>query len=609
MRRLYPLISWNALIAPLVAALAGFGLMAGEVAMATAHDAGAVSTQALKAYALGVSAYNKKDLPTALRQLTIACNGGVAAGCDYLGGMYYNGFGVRQDMARSATLFAKGCNGGEETSCYNLGVQYHRGESVPQSYGRAIDYYRRALAIKPNYALPRAGLELAQQALAKDAASNAPARVQRVNNPGAAKAAYPIGIDALGKNDFPTALRQLTTACDGNVASGCFFLAGLYYQGKGVRQDRSRAVKIRARSCDLGDADGCDLTGRQYHNGDGVPQDIGRAITYYRRALAINPKHLTAPGALSLAVLSAAKARVADVQKAIKQEFDAGTAARDRRDYVTALRHYTTACNSKYGAGCFALGNAYETGEGVAVDKARAAKLYDQACTLRDAYGCSNLGALYHDGDGVPQSYERAISSYQRALAIEPDNDVALDNLALAQQRRALRGTNVKPASATAQQANNAGLTAYSRNDFATAIRQFTVACDARFGNGCYNLGVMVRDGEGIASDKARAATLFAAACKGGNANGCYNLGLFYDDGTGVTRNQTTAASYYVKACDAGKAGGCYNAGVAYDRGDGVNQSYDRAIGYYRRALVIDSKLAAAAKAIASAEQRRGAPR
>jgi uncharacterized protein len=118
---------------------------------------------------------------------------------------------------------------------------------------------------------------------------------------------------------------------------------------------------------------------------------------------------------------------------------------------------------------------------------------------------------------------------------------------------------------------------------------------------------VMISRGNGGTPDKARAAKFFATACAGGNANGCYNLGLFYDDGTGVARNLTTAASYYVKACDAGSAGGCYNAGVAHDRGDGVPQSIDRAIGYYRRALVIDPKLAAADKAIASAEKRRAA--
>jgi uncharacterized protein len=128
-----------------------------------------------------------------------------------------------------------------------------------------------------------------------------------------------------------------------------------------------------------------------------------------------------------------------------------------------------------------------------------------------------------------------------------------------------------------------------------------------RLANGCYSLGVMISRGNGGTPDKARAAKFFATACAGGNANGCYNLGLFYDDGTGVARNLTTAASYYVKACDAGSAGGCYNAGVAHDRGDGVPQSIDRAIGYYRRALVIDPKLAAADKAIASAEKRRAA--
>jgi TPR repeat protein len=425
----------------------------------------------------------------------------------------------------------------------------------------------------------------------------------------AAQTAYKLGIDALSKKDFPAALRQLTIACDGAVAGGCFHLAGIYLIGKGRPKDSVLAAKFHARSCELGDDDGCNNVGLQYQMGQGVPQSYEQAIVYFKRALVINPKHPNA--GTNLRETEQALALRKDLAKAgmqtPNQAASAAIAARSRKDYAAALRLYTIACNGAAADGCFGLGNAYELGEGVPIDKVRAARFYDNACTLRDAYGCTNLGAMYHDGDGIVQSFDRAIASYRRALAIDPQNEVAVDSIALSEQKQAQARTRPAAASPAAQKAYEAGIAAYGANDFASALRQFGAACDARLASGCANLGVLVSGGKGVAPDKARAAQFFSTACTGGNANGCYNLGLFYDDGTGVPRNLTTAAAYYIKACDAGGVNGCYNAGVAYDRGDGVAQSTDRALGFYRRALVIDPKFVAADKAIASAERRRAA--
>ena len=59
--------------------------------------------------------------------------------------------------------------------------------------------------------------------------------------------------------------------------------------------------------------------------------------------------------------------------------------------------------------------------------------------------------------------------------------------------------------------------------------------------------------------DYQKAAQLYQKACDGGIAEGCYNLGVLYADGQGVRQNFSTAKQYYGKACDLGLQLGCDN--------------------------------------------------
>ena len=62
--------------------------------------------------------------------------------------------------------------------------------------------------------------------------------------------------------------------------------------------------------------------------------------------------------------------------------------------------------------------------------------------------------------------------------------------------------------------------------------------------------------------DYQKAAQLYQKACDGGDAGGCYNLGVLYADGQGVNQDYQKAAQLYQKTCDSGNAEGCYNLGV-----------------------------------------------
>jgi serine/threonine-protein kinase len=113
--------------------------------------------------------------------------------------------------------------------------------------------------------------------------------------------------------------------------------------------------------------------------------------------------------------------------------------------------------------------------------------------------------------------------------------------------------------------------------DDSRAAALFAKDCQADPPNGCNRLGVMVANGKGVARDDARAAALYATACNAGDAMGCSNLGNIYATGRGVTRDDAQAASLYLKACEAGDAPGCSNLGNSYRFGRGVEKDSAKA--------------------------------
>ena len=95
----------------------------------------------------------------------------------------------------------------------------------------------------------------------------------------------------------------------------------------------------------------------------------------------------------------------------------AGDAAHDSRDYSTAARYWQSACDGSELVDCTNLGIAYQAGEGVAIDNAKAVALFDKACAGGIASGCYNLGVLYDNGRGVTIDTARAAVHYDKACA------------------------------------------------------------------------------------------------------------------------------------------------------------------------------------------------
>ncbi|MCX6062131.1 MAG: hypothetical protein NT103_07790 [Campylobacterales bacterium] len=75
----------------------------------------------------------------------------------------------------------------------------------------------------------------------------------------------------------------------------------------------------------------------------------------------------------------------------------------------------------------------------------------------------------------------------------------------------------------------NEGNTALEQKKYSDAITSFTKACDGGNAKGCFQLGAMYENGEGVAQNKYKASTLYAQACRAKEMLGCSNMSLKYD--------------------------------------------------------------------------------
>lgn len=86
-----------------------------------------------------------------------------------------------------------------------------------------------------------------------------------------------------------------------------------------------------------------------------------------------------------------------------------------------------------------------------------------------------------------------------------------------------------------------------------------------------FNLGSAYDDNP-AKQDLVKAAVYYEKACDGGNSHGCYRLGEMYNNGEGVKQDDTEAVKFYGKACDKQHRESCYLLALKYDRGQGVKQ-------------------------------------
>ena len=120
----------------------------------------------------------------------------------------------------------------------------------------------------------------------------------------------------------------------------------------------------------------------------------------------------------------------------------------------------------------------------------------------------------------------------------------------------------------------SAGVKAYDRGDYATALRIFRQLADQGLAAAQNNLGSMHLTGHGVPRDYEEAVKWYRKAAERGLVLAQINLGTMYLTGHGVTRNYKEAMRWSLKAAEQGYAKAQIYLGTMYHFGQGVPQDY-----------------------------------
>lgn len=102
----------------------------------------------------------------------------------------------------------------------------------------------------------------------------------------------------------------------------------------------------------------------------------------------------------------------------------------------------------------------------------------------------------------------------------------------------------------------SAGMSAYEKGDYATAIKEWRPLADGGDAPSQFNLGLLYYDGRGVPQDYAQAATWFRRAADQDYTKAQHNLGALYGAGKGVKRD-FVQAYMWLNLCAAKGVSGC----------------------------------------------------
>ena len=135
-----------------------------------------------------------------------------------------------------------------------------------------------------------------------------------------------------------------------------------------------------------------------------------------------------------------------------------------------------------------------------------------------------------------------------------------------------------------------AGMDAYNRGDYATALREWRPLAEQGDALAQFNLGVLYRKGRGAPQDDVQARQWFEKSAAQGQAKAQFNLGTLYFNGEGVAKDYPQAFRWFRLAADQGEALAQTKIAIMYDEGQGVPQDIVQAYKWYSLAATNGDK-------------------
>jgi hypothetical protein len=127
------------------------------------------------------------------------------------------------------------------------------------------------------------------------------------------------------------------------------------------------------------------------------------------------------------------------------------------------------------------------------------------------------------------------------------------------------------------------GYEALSRQDYATAIKEYRPLAERGNAEAQYRIGRMYEFGKGYPKDQAQGIAWIRKAAAQNHADAQQELGFIYATGDGVKQDDVQAVEWFRKAATQGDPVAQYNLGLLYAKGQGVPKDYAQAIDWWRK--------------------------
>lgn len=196
------------------------------------------------------------------------------------------------------------------------------------------------------------------------------------------------------------AVKWFTKAAEQENAKAEYNLGNCYYYGNGVQyRDREEAVKWYTKAAEHGNADAQNDLGYCYKFGEGVDRNLKKAVEWYTKA---------AEQGLPMA----------QCNLGICYENGDGV----EKNLEETVKWYTKAANQEYARAQYLLGKAYDNGKGVAKNDSEAMKWYLKAVKNNYPQAVSYYGVMLLVGDkqkGVTKNIPEGVKYLRKAADLK----------------------------------------------------------------------------------------------------------------------------------------------------------------------------------------------
>lgn len=196
------------------------------------------------------------------------------------------------------------------------------------------------------------------------------------------------------------AVKWFTKAAEQENAKAQYNLGICYYYGYGVQyRDRREAVKWYTRAAEQGNADAQNDLGYCYEFGEGVDKNLKEAVKWYTKA---------AEQGLP----------VAQCNLGVCYKYGYGV----EKNLEEAVKWYTKAANQEYARAQYNLGKAYDKGESVAKNDSEAMKWYLKAIKNNSPEAAYYYGGMLLEGNkqkGITKNIPEGVKYLRKAADLK----------------------------------------------------------------------------------------------------------------------------------------------------------------------------------------------